>query len=127
MRPRGQAAAIIIGQAHAPATQLVAQAPVFFDQIHDDRPFPTGQPASQDHQQQLESGGVEHGPERRSRPRLKGPQKASAEKWNTTRFFLSLRTGGCLLRVQDQFLHTPVRGLRGVDLVFGRTRQLVHP
>ncbi len=36
-----------------------------------DLPFPAGQPTGQDHQQQLEGGGVGHGPELISRPRLK--------------------------------------------------------
>jgi hypothetical protein len=39
-----------------------AEAPVLFDLIVDDLPFPAGQPAGQDHQQQLEGGGVDHGP-----------------------------------------------------------------
>jgi hypothetical protein len=47
VRSRGQPSAIIIGQAHAPAAQLAAQAPVFFYQIYDDFLFPAGQPAGQ--------------------------------------------------------------------------------
>ena len=45
------------------AAQLAAQAPVFFDQIVDDLPFPPGEPAGQ----AISSSG-----------------RASAEKWNAT-------------------------------------------
>jgi hypothetical protein len=67
--PCGQPPAIVIGQAHAPGAQLAAKAPVFFDQIGDDLPFPAGQPAGHDHWQELEGGGVDHGPQLISRPR----------------------------------------------------------
>ena len=72
--PCGQPSAIIIGQAHAPGAQLAAEAPVLFDQIDDDLPFPAGQPAGQDHQQQLECGGVDHGPQLISRPGSKASE-----------------------------------------------------
>jgi hypothetical protein len=52
--------------------ELAAKAPVLFDQIVDDPPFPAGQPDGQDHQQQLEGGGVDHGPQLISRPRREG-------------------------------------------------------
>ena len=64
-------------------TQLATEAPVFFDQIGDDLPFPAVQPTGHDHQQELEGGGVDHGPQLISRPAGSRP-KRSAEKWNTT-------------------------------------------
>jgi hypothetical protein len=54
----------------ARGAQLAAETPVLFDQIVDNLPFPAGQPAGHDHQQQLEGGGVDHGPQLISRPRL---------------------------------------------------------
>ena len=76
-----QPAAIIIGQAHAPGAQLAAEAPVFFDQVGDDLPFPAGQPVGHDHQQQVKGRGIDHAPELVSRPR----RETSADKWNSTR------------------------------------------
>jgi hypothetical protein len=49
VRPAGQPSAIVVGETHAPAAELAAQAPVFFDQIDDDLPFPPGEPAGQSH------------------------------------------------------------------------------
>ena len=64
-----QPAAIIIGQAHAPGAQLAAEAPVFFDQVGDDLPFPAGQPVGHDHQKQWKGRGIDHRPELISRSR----------------------------------------------------------
>ena len=71
-RPHESPTAIFVRETQPTSTKLTPQEPVLFDQIVDELPFPAGQPAGQDHQQQLEGEGVDHGPQLISRPRLEG-------------------------------------------------------
>ena len=68
----GQPPAFVIGQAQAPAAQLAAEDPVFFDQIGDaSRSRRSSQPVTTI-SSSWKARGVDHGPELISRPRLEG-------------------------------------------------------
>ena len=83
IRSDGESAPIVIRQLQAPTPQLAAKNTILFEPITKDFSLLAVQPAGEEREQQLESGGVEHG-----RGLYHGPQiedrRPSIQSWDIT-------------------------------------------
>jgi hypothetical protein len=72
---RGESPPVVIGQPHAPPTQLPPQHPILFDEVRDNLPLATIQPGGEADEQELEGRDVNHERERTSQPQYRRSQQ----------------------------------------------------
>ena len=83
IRSHGESAPIVVGQLEASTPQLAAKHTILVEQITKDVSLLAVQPPGEEREQQLESGGVEHGRSLYHGPQIVG-RRPSIQAWDIT-------------------------------------------